>query len=80
MSLLLATISAAFPIDFLGKLAEKIANGYHMIAGHLVTSYKHEQVDKHPNYSRKPGGGGSATFYNGRYCFVDCKALVLRPL
>lgn len=79
MPLLFATISAAFPIDFLGRLAEKIANGYHMIAGHLVTSYKQEQVDKHPHYSREPGGGGNAMFYNSRYCFVDYKALVLRP-
>lgn len=64
MSLLFVTIPTGFPVDLLGKLAEKIANSYHMISGHLVTSCKCKQVDKHPNYSHESGGRASATFHN----------------
>lgn len=33
-------------IDFLGKFAEKIANGDHMIVGHLTIGYKYKWVAK----------------------------------
>lgn len=44
----LATFPTSFPTDLGGKLAEKIANGSHMIAGHLATVHKYKQVAKGP--------------------------------
>lgn len=44
----LATFPTSFAIDFGGKLAEKIANGSHMITGHLATVHKDKQVSKSP--------------------------------
>lgn len=35
-------------VDFLGKLAEKMANGDHMIAEQLATSCIYEPVAKNP--------------------------------
>lgn len=39
---------ASFPIDILGKLVRKAANGYHMIA-EQCTNHKYELVAKHPD-------------------------------
>lgn len=44
----LATFPTSFPTDFGGKLAEKIANGSHMIAGYLATVHKYKQAAKSP--------------------------------
>lgn len=43
-----------FPNDFLMKLAVKIANGHHMITGHLATSFKCGQVAKTCNVLWQP--------------------------
>lgn len=44
----LATFPAGFPFDFLGKPAEKIANGNHMIIGCFAIDCKCKPVDKCP--------------------------------
>lgn len=62
----LATFPGTFPIDFMEKLANKIANGNHIITGHLATSCKWEQVTNHSNHV----GSGSLTCYKGWKCFT----------
>lgn len=56
-------LSNPFPVDFLGKLAEKIANGDHMIAEHLATSCICEPVAKNPKLDHVTEEG--ATIFDG---------------
>lgn len=44
---------ATFPVDFLGKLEEKIANGNHTITRHLATICNCEQIAKHSDLEHK---------------------------
>lgn len=54
----LATFPAGFFINFLGKPA-KIANNYHLIAEHLETACKYEQIVQHPKYDHMTKEAGT---------------------
>lgn len=65
-----------FLIVFLGKLTEKIANSNHMIAGHLTTSCKCEQIAKPLKCGHITRG--NTIIYNSWWLFTFHKASVLR--
>lgn len=51
----IATSYSGFPIDCLGEQARKISNSNHMIAKHLSTGHKCEQVAQYPKCYHETG-------------------------
>lgn len=74
----LAIFPADFPINFLGKPIEKIANGDCMITGHLVISHKCEWVVKCSKCGHVTRGASGMIFHSSPE--VLYKAPVLRLL
>lgn len=60
---------AGFPNDFLGRLAEKIANDNHVTAEHLAIGHKCEQAAQNSNCNHMTTGV-CVIFCNGWNCFI----------